>query len=135
MKRARKPLAIFFLGIFILQFVFLPEYFNVQQESTKNDHDLNQSIETPNSQYVPSYDNQSHRYIFLFNSSINSIDNATLFSFFNSTLIGGVITSDPWEYINGFSGIINNSESNLGAFIDQYNPETFQLSSENWKSR
>ncbi|QEE15903.1 S8 family serine peptidase [Promethearchaeum syntrophicum] len=125
MKHTRKSLALFFLGIFILQFVYLPEYFNFQQGLTKNGNYLDQSIETPYNQYIPSYDNQSHRYIFLFNSSINLIDNATLFSFFSSTL-GGVLTSGPWEYLNGFSGIINNSEENLGAFIDQYNPKTFQ---------
>jgi len=96
MKRTRKSLALFFLGIFILQFVFLPEYFNFQQVSNKNDLDLNQSIETPNSQNFPSYDNQSHRYIFLFNSSINLIDNATMFDSFRNDY-EGVLSSDPWN--------------------------------------
>ncbi len=124
MIHKRKPLALFFLGIFILQFVFLPEYFNIQQVSSKNDLDINQRVEIPNSQNLPPYDNQTYRYIFLFNSSINLIDNASMFSFFNSK--GGVLSSDPWNYLYGFSGIINNSEADLGAFIAQYNPLTFQ---------
>ena len=124
MNRTRKPLALFFLGIFFLQFVFLPEHFNFQQVSTIDDLDLNQSVETPNSQNLPPYDNQTHRYIFLFNSSINLIDNSSLFG--NFTEDGGIRLEGPWSHIFGFSGIINNSEANLGAFINQYNPLTFQ---------
>ncbi len=124
MIRSRKPLALFFLGIFILQFVFLPEFFNIQQTSSKNDLDLNQNIDTPNGQDLSPYDNQTHRYIFLFNSSVNLIDNSSLFNSFSS--LGGVLSSTPWDYLYGFSGKINNSEANLGAFIDQYNPLTFK---------
>ncbi|MHA1562849.1 MAG: hypothetical protein ACTSPA_12065, partial [Promethearchaeota archaeon] len=126
MIRKRKLLALLFLGIFILQFVFLPEHFNIQQVSSKNDLDTNQSVEIPYSQNLPPYDNQTHRYIFLFNSSINLIDNATMFDSFTNNTLKGVLCSEPWDYMYGFSGIINNSEANLGAFIEQYNPLVFQ---------
>jgi hypothetical protein len=122
-KLKSKSISLLLIFTFLIQFSSVQQFF-LNQPLTVEDNYINENL--PGSSENLPYDNQTHRYIFLFNSSINLIDNSSLFSYFNSLEVGGVLCNDPWDYMDGFSGIINNSETNLGAFIDQYHPQIFQ---------
>ena len=120
-KFKSKSISLLLIFTFLIQFSSMQQFF-LNQPLTVEDNYINENL--PGSSENLPYDNQTHRYIFLFNSSINLIDNSSLFSYFS--LKGGVLSSDPWNYMYGFNGIINNSETDLGAFITQYNPLVFQ---------
>jgi len=115
-KIKSKSITLLLIFTFLIQFSSLQQFF-LNQPLTVEDNLINENL--PGSSENLPFDNQTHRYIFLFNST-----NSSLFSSFNSA--GGVLCSTPWDYIDGFSGIINNSELNLGAFIEQYKPLIFQ---------
>ncbi|MHA1746264.1 MAG: hypothetical protein ACTSWW_09705, partial [Promethearchaeota archaeon] len=67
------------------------------------------------------FDNTTHHYIFLFPSSI--VGNTSVVT--NFTNLGGVIENGPWGSVFGFSGVINNSETELGGFMALYPEMTF----------
>ncbi len=119
-----KSVSILLILTFLIQFSSLQQFFIDQPLTTEDNFLDDNNAKIPGSSEYLVFDNQSHRCIFLFNSSINLIDNSSLFSSFSSS--GGVLCSVPWDYMYGFSGIINNSETNLGAFIEKYNPLVFQ---------
>ncbi|MHA1921220.1 MAG: S8 family serine peptidase [Promethearchaeota archaeon] len=119
-----KSMAILFIIFFSTQFLFLNENLNKRPQKTKNNLSTEKFNTFPNVAEDSTFDNKTHRYIFLFNSTVNLIDNSTMFSNFSS--LGGILNGNPWDYISGFCGSINNSETNLGAFINQYNPRVIQ---------
>lgn len=89
---------------------FSPEFYSIETQAVESN-----------------FDNKTHRYIFLYSDSLSLIENNSLFAFFESK--GGKIEQNPWENIHGFAGTINNSEDNLGAFIDAFPPMFYSYDS------
>lgn len=83
-----------------------------------NDEKQTQTFNSPqNPPLLQNFDNLSTQYLFFIDNISSYNPNTILTNFSNSN---GQILEGPWEWDDhwGFSGLINNSISNLGSFLD-----------------
>ncbi|WP_457917339.1 S8 family serine peptidase [Candidatus Lokiarchaeum ossiferum] len=119
----KKPMNIIIIFVMILFSTPIFDLTEALDYSTNKNIELSEEIITPVTQIQSQsilednsvYDNESHRYVFLFDSMESNM-NDILSNFSNC---GGILMEGPWENIVGFAGQINNSEGNLKLFTSQ----------------